>query len=155
MSKFYICQEQWPFPLPSRTDRLWRTYLDSSPMRTGGSLLGDKAVEENLSFPLSHTSPGSVLKQRNNYYASHYQRISKLRALLKPPNILTVIRYNLKTIILIYQQATASTLIKSTSKPDLNYKNSANSLAVSQFSLRSTKNTGSTALLFLIRYTSI
>lgn len=155
MAKFYIYQEQWPFPLPPRIGRFWRTYLDSSPMRTGGSLLGDKAVEEDLSFPLSHTSPGSVLKQRNNYYASHYQRISKLNALLKPPNIPTLIRYNLKTIMLIYQQATASTLTVSFPKPDLNYKNSANILAVSQFSLHNIKNTNSTVLLFLNRSTSI
>jgi hypothetical protein len=134
---------------PFATDRLWRTYLDSSPMRTGGSLLGDQAAEEDLSFPLSHTSPGSVLKQSNNYYASHYQCISKLKALLKSPNIPTLIRYNLKTIVLIYQQTTASS-----PEPDLNYKKSANSLAVSQFSLHNTKNTGSTVLLSFIRYTS-
>jgi hypothetical protein len=124
-------------------------------MRTGGSLLGDKVVEEDLSFPLSHTSPGSVLKQINNYYASHYQRISKLKALLKPPNIPTLILYSLKTIILMYQQATDSTLTMSSPEPDLNYKNSANSLAVSQFGLHNTKNTRSTVLLFRIRYTRI
>jgi len=67
----------------------------------------------------------------------------------------TLIRYNLKTIILIYQQVTASTLTTSTPEPDLNYKNSANSLAVSQFSLHNTKNTGSIVLLSLIRYTSM
>jgi len=43
----------------------------------------------------------------------------------------------------------------SSPEPDLNYKNSANSLVVSQFGLHNTKNTGNTVLLFLIRYTSI
>jgi len=66
-----------------------------------------------------------------------------------------LIRYNLKTIILIYQQATASTLTMTSPEQDLNYKNRADSLAISQFSLRSTKNTRSNVLLFPIRYTSI
>jgi hypothetical protein len=142
------------FPFAT-TNRSALKDLDSSPVRTGDSLLGDKAVEEDLSFPLSHTSPGSVLKQRNNYCASHYQRISKLKALLKPPNIPALIWYNLKTIVLMYQQATASTLTMSSPEPDLNYKNSADRLAVSQFSLHNTKNTRSSVLLFPIRSMSI
>jgi hypothetical protein len=133
MAKFYICQEQWPFFPFATTNRSALKDLGRllscayRGLLTGGSLLGDKAVEEDRPFPLSHTSPGRVLKQRNNYYTSHYQRIFQLQALLKPPNIPNLIRYNLKTIILIYQQATASMLTVLSPEQDLNYKNSANS----------------------------
>ena len=43
----------------------------------------------------------------------------------------------------------------SSPETDLNYKKRVNSLAVSQFGLHNTKNTGSTVLLFLIRYTNM
>jgi hypothetical protein len=42
----------------------------------------------------------------------------------------------------------------SSPEQDLNYKDRADSLAISQFSLHHTKNTRSNVLLFPIRYTS-